>query len=205
MRMAEGGYDSREVGHVFFTHHHLDHNLDFFALMKANYLMGRKDMKVYGPAGTKDWVDAQLHAYPYLEGRFKLEIRELAGGEVRLGRDHIKVKPARHIEPSLAYRIDSTNASLVYSGDTEPCEGVRELIGDGVDMLIHECSLFEDVKGHTTPRQLADFLVGLPVERLVLTHFSPQVEGRESEAVEIVSKSFEGEIIVGEDLLVLEV
>lgn len=205
-RISRSGYHHTKISHVFFTHHHLDHDMDFLALLKANYLLGRKDMKVFGPEGNEEWVASLLGAYPYLRDRFEMEVEELQDGDViTIEKDIIEVRGVAHILPSLAYRIDSGGSSLVYSGDTEPCEGVRLLCERGVDVLIHECSSLESYEGHTSPKELGEFAETLPVKRLVLTHFSPEVEDHLPEIAEMVAESFHGEIILGYDLLKLEV
>jgi ribonuclease BN (tRNA processing enzyme) len=208
-RLSQSGIEHMKISCIFFTHHHLDHDSDFLPLIKANYLSGRKDMKIFGPMGTREWTNAQLKSYPYLEGRFELEIKELQKNDnATIGRDSVKTMPVKHIKSSLAYRIDSKDSSVVYSGDSEPCKGIRDLIGSGVDLLIHECSVLEssrEKKGHTTPEKLGEFIRGLNIKKLVLTHFSPDMEGHEFEIVKIISDRYGGEIVVGEDLLRVDV
>lgn len=205
--LAKAGYSPADITHVLFTHHHLDHDIDFLPLLKARLLFDKTGMKVYGPEGTEKWADALLGAYPYLEGRFELGIKELRDGEVlNIGSDRVECAAVSHPNGGIAYRIES-GASVVYSGDTEPCAGVKALIGDGTDILIHECSVPDssDIEGHTTPGSLGRFLEGAPVNKLVLTHLSPEVSLMEKEVVETIKRYFAGEIIVGEDLMSLEV
>jgi ribonuclease BN (tRNA processing enzyme) len=148
----------------------------------------------------------QLKSYPYLQGRFELDTKELQSMDVfNIGRDEIRVATTSHFEPSLAYRIDSKSSSVIFSGDTEPCEGIKKLIGDNVGVLIHECSSISKVSGHTNPKTLARFIKGLPVYKLILTHFSPEVESNMENIKDIVSTAFNGEIIFAEDLMKLEV
>ncbi|MEE8402336.1 MAG: MBL fold metallo-hydrolase, partial [Candidatus Hydrothermarchaeaceae archaeon] len=162
---------------------------------------------VYGPEGTKKWIDALFEAYPYLEGKLDLEVKELKDGEtVALGSDTITCASTFHSPDSIAYRIDSAS-SVVYSGDTEPCGGMKTLLGSGTDVLIHECSVLdssEHREGHTTPTALGEFLKNAPVKTLVLTHFSSEIPGHEGEIVEILKRYFTGKIVIGEDLLSLK-
>lgn len=205
--LAKAGYAPTDITHVFFTHHHLDHDMDFLPLLKARMILGNVGMKAYGPEGTKKWAGALLGAYPYLEGRFELEIKELGDGDaLDIGNDGIACASVSHPNDGVAYRIES-GASVVYSGDTEPCAGVRTLIGDGADLLIHECSVPDSlaVEGHTTPSSLGEFLEGAQVGTLVLTHLSPEIAGAEEEVIETIKRYFSGEVIIGEDLLSLEV
>lgn len=70
---------------------------------------------------------------------------------------------------------------VVYSGDTEPCEAVKEL-ARGADLLIHESTYgYEDKElaarsGHSTAREAAILARSAGVKALCLTHFSPRYE-----------------------------
>ena len=59
---------------------------------------------------------------------------------------------ARHVQPYLdsnAYRIEVGSSSVVYTGDTEPCNDVVEL-ARGTDVLVSMC-WDEDDNGKTVP------------------------------------------------------
>jgi ribonuclease BN (tRNA processing enzyme) len=199
-RLFQSGYSPLRISYVFFTHLHLDHNMDYLPLIKACYLMGKHETRIFGPKGTENWFKNLLRAYPYLKGRFKIELRELEDNEsISLEGDNVKCKEVVHLVPSLAYRLDSSGSSMVYSGDTEPCNGIKKLCKGGVDVLIHECSSFKRYEGHTTPGQLAEFMKGLKVRKLILTHLSPEIEGKEKEIVEAIN--FKGETIIAKDLM----
>jgi ribonuclease BN (tRNA processing enzyme) len=209
-RLAQSGHDSRDITHVFFTHHHLDHDSDFMALLKANWLKGRRELEVFGPKGTEKWLSSLLEAYPYMKGRSEIMVRELEDtAVVRVGEDVIEARNNKHALDGLAYRLTSSGKSMVYSGDTAPCKGVRELCKGGVELLIHECS-FPDKEGesyadHTTPEGLGRLLTGLPVKKLVITHFSPMAEEKLGEMKASLERYFKGEIIIGEDLMELKI
>lgn len=203
--LTKAGYSPTDITHIFFTHHHLDHDIDFFPILKARLLLGETEATAYGPEGTEKWINALFEAYPYLKGRFDLKVKELKDGEtLTIGNDRVRCASVCHAN-SIAYRIDS-KSSVVYSGDTEPCAGVKTLLGDGADVLIHECSVIDSyIEGHTTPKSLGEFLKDVQVKTLVLTHFSSEISGREGEIVEILKQYFAGEIVIGEDLLSVEV
>lgn len=204
--LPKAGYSPNDITHVFFSHLHLDHNIDFLPLLKARWILEENTVKLYGPKGSEKLVEALFGAYPYLEDVFELDIKELENGDVfYIEDDRISCGSACHSPESIAYRIES-EGSLIYSGDTQPCDGIKTLVGEGVDMLVHECSLFDSkIEGHTNVKSLGEFMKDLPVERLVLTHFSSEITGREGEVVEILKQYFSGEIVMGEDLLTLEI
>jgi ribonuclease BN (tRNA processing enzyme) len=208
-RIVQSGYDYLKVHTVFFTHHHLDHNSDFLALLKAQQLVAFDSgdevatMNVYGPAGTKHHIESLLGLYDYLT--VNVVITELVDGEsIRVGSCVVSVRAARHSVPSIAYRVQTPTSTLVYSGDTEPSQSVRELCHGDVDVLIHECSFpdaYASVSNHTTPARLRDLVYDLDIDRIVLTHLYPHVTGHEDAMVDVVKERFPGRVDVGYDLM----
>lgn len=60
-KMARMGLAATAVGHLFFTHHHFDHNADFpcFVLTRWDQSTGKEPaFTVYGPPPTQAFVDA---------------------------------------------------------------------------------------------------------------------------------------------------
>ena len=49
-RIAQAGYNHSDIDTVFFTHHHLDHDSDFIALVKANWLRNKNEINIYSRA-----------------------------------------------------------------------------------------------------------------------------------------------------------
>ena len=104
--------------------------------------------------------------------------------------------------PALAYRIETEEKVVVYSGDTEASSRVATLAANA-DLLIHECSFPEpfDVTNHSTPRKLGIVLRNMFVKRVVLTHLYPQAQGHEDEIAEQVIELCGAPTIVGWDLM----
>ena len=72
--------------------------------------------------------------------------------------------------------------AMAYALDTVPCPSAVEL-GRGVDALVHEAT-YEDARaalaherGHSTGVEAARIAAEAEAAALVLTHFSPSVEG----------------------------
>ena len=211
-RIGESGHDVMDVKHIFLTHHHLDHDSDFLSIYKARALAGKKNLNLYAPRGTEKWLTSLFNAYPYLEGRMELTRKKMGNGSrLKLDDCLIESRKTSHTRDSLAYRISTSKASIVYSGDTAPCDGIAQLCKNGVDLLIHECSLPdpenpEDMpQDHTTPEGLGSFVSGLPIKRLAVTHFSPKMRGSKVKLVEAISRYFHGEILLARDLLEIDV
>ena len=99
--------------------------------------------------------------------------------------------------------------TLVYSGDTRPCESILKASRDA-DLLIHDCSFSDEMADwaeesrHSTAGEVAALAKGAGVRRLVLTHIS----SRYTDDVEPIlddSKKIFKDVIVAEDLMEIEI
>jgi len=208
-RIVQSGYDYLKIATVFFTHHHLDHNSDFLALLKAQQLTSddlgikRQNVRVYGPEGTTDWLNTLLSCYRYID--VEVDVEELCDGDViRVGSSVVTARKSIHSLPSLAYRMKTPTSTFVYSGDTEPSEAIKELCHGNVDVLVHECSFpdeFSYITNHTTPAKLRDLIFDRDIERIVLTHLYPHTVGHENAMIETIKEKFKGRVDVGYDLM----
>jgi len=110
--------------------------------------------------------------------------------------------------PALGYRIEEHTSqgirTLAYTGDTDLCDGLREMARD-VDLLLCECSFPDEMKlpGHLTPSEIGGLAAECDVSRVVLTHLYPPCDPMQ--AAETIRMLFDGEVIPGEDLMRVEV
>ena len=113
-----------------------------------------------------------------------------------------------HIEP-YAFRLETAEGTLVYSGDTGPCDAIEEL-SEGADMLIHMCyfvsgSFMKPGQRLTSSGHLeaAHTAAKAGVKTLVTTHFTPQMDafGVKEKCLAEMREIFDGRIIWGEDLM----
>jgi ribonuclease BN (tRNA processing enzyme) len=202
LRLTDAGISMQDLDTVVLTHLHLDHSADILALANARYLMQLPGLEVYGPTGTAQWLQALQSAYPYLE-KMEVHVHELSPMDaISLKGCDIFAEEARHSVTALAYRVDSEDKVVVYSGDTEPSTRVAAL-AEGADLLIHECSFPEpfDVTNHTTPKKLSSLLKN--VGRVVLTHFYPEAQGHEDEMAQDVEASTGIFVEAGYDLQII--
>jgi ribonuclease BN (tRNA processing enzyme) len=120
---------------------------------------------------------------------------------------------AKHHEPylhSLAYRVEWEEKVIVFSGDTLPCQSVEEL-AQGDDTLVVTCANHQEVQD-SGPSSIfgtldaARLARDAGVKRLVLAHTFPPLErlGSKERAISDVARIFEGEIIFGEELMILD-
>lgn len=133
--------------------------------------------------------------------------------------------PHGAVFPSFAYRFDGPDGSIVVSGDTVPSANVVTL-AQGADVLVHE--VFADdvdepereggdawesdqrlhhlLTSHTPVSEVGKVAARAGVRRLVLTHFIPGDDALPDEYwIERVRRDFDGDVVVGHDLMELTI
>jgi ribonuclease BN (tRNA processing enzyme) len=128
------------------------------------------------------------------------------------------------VVPSFAYRFDSASGSVVISGDTRYSENLIAL-AKGADVLVHEVMLVEGVERlvsnvrnasdlkrsiiahHTSAEDVGRVAAAARVKKLVLSHFVPAEDAELPERawIEPIRRHYDGPIIVGTDLLSIDV
>ncbi|RLI75409.1 MBL fold metallo-hydrolase [Archaeoglobales archaeon] len=193
LRLEEVGIDVRELDAILVTHNHLDHNGDLLAILKARWLLDSDKITIYGPKGTKQFLDNLLNAYNYLDGKMKYEVFE--NEEFQVNEFEIKTIKTYHSISSQAYVI---NDEVVISGDTR---AFKELMEVDCKVLIHELSLpFKyDAIDHTTPENLFENLKYCKAEKIYLTHMYPMAYEIKNEILDYLEQSGK-EILIAEDL-----
>ena len=80
---------------------------------------------------------------------------------------------------SLGFLLEGDGKRIFFTGDTSPCDAVREGAA-GVDLLIHEAMYFPPDSGHyrshTHPRQAGEVAKQAGARHLVLTHLQPKMD-----------------------------
>ena len=104
---------------------------------------------------------------------------------------------------SLAYRIDSDEGSIVFSGDTRPCDSLTELAKD-VDLLVMECIRLKDDPAHEVAGDYETSTVGAGqtatdagAKKMLLVHQSLSLEEPEAhtQAIGEVRSAYDGPTI----------
>lgn len=99
--------------------------------------------------------------------------------------------------------------TVVYSGDTRPCESILEASRDA-DLLIHDCSFSDEMtdwaeeSGHSTAGEVAALAKEARVRRLILTHISSRYTDDVEPILNDSIKIFKN-VVVAEDLMEVEV
>lgn len=142
--------------------------------------------------------------------------KDVGPGKVFQGRDwEVSAAPAEHVQPwldSLAYRVDTPEGSVVFTGDTQPCRSVIELARDA-DMMLCMCWDDQDVmkdsgeaSGQCGTTGAAEMAQEAGVKKLVLVHMGPNLSAQApyQNANSTMQRIYQGEIIFSEELLRIE-
>jgi len=176
----QAAVDLDTVDAVWLSHLHADHCADMCAFYVARrYGRGHRTdpVVVLGPAGTAEHLD-RAYGGPG-DGaamRAVFSFATVGPDPVRLGPFTLTAAAGAHPVTAHAVRVEADGRSLVYTGDTGPCDAVT-VLARGADLLLAEASLREDepvvpdlhLSGSLAGRLAADASVG----RLVVTHVPP--------------------------------
>lgn len=142
----------------------------------------------------------------------KPDVREIAPDD-RIEGDGwtLRVATASHVQPYLdcyAYRIDSPEGSICYSGDSGGVPPELIKLAHGADVLIHMNHYFSGTEPTDIYRavcgnheDVAQVAAQAGVKTLVLTHFLEQIDqpAMREHIIREVAKTFHGHIVWGED------
>ena len=250
-RIAQAGVELREIGMIFITHHHDDHTAGVGTLMSAAWDRQRtKPIHVYGPPRTEELVKAAVQYFTISAeiriadgGRTVPIARVFFGYDVGTGTiyedENIKVTavenshfafhegPAAGKHKSYAYRFETPDRVIVFTGDTGPSDAVTEL-AKGADLLVTETCSCEDRKqamvhdgrwqamtpaeqvgimrqatqGHMTLEIIGKMAARARVKTVVLSHLTQRFGSDDyTPWADEVKKYFSGQVLVAEDLM----
>ena len=128
------GVDPGRIENLLFTHHHADHNADYWSFAVGGWGNpgGRRALNLVGPAGTKNLHQITLDIYrkdldyridvvgfPGKGMRSNVRIRELSGPGESFELDGVRITTLAvpHTIETYAYRFDAGGQSVVVSGD----------------------------------------------------------------------------------------
>ena len=252
-RLTRFGANFRSIEDIFITHPHSDHTGGLGALMSVIYDANRvKPVEIYGPPGT----EASVHGLKeFIAVNSDIRISDgtkvvpsdkvFGGHDVGVGvvfQDaNIKVTAIEnthfHFQPgspgygkdkSYAYRFDTPDRSMVFTGDTGPSDAVSTL-AKGADMLVSEVTNSIDeykemqikigrwqlltpeqqagairhmTQEHVTPDEVGKMAARAGVKTVVLTHLSATADPKDDykRLIGEVKTQFSGQVLVANDL-----
>jgi ribonuclease BN (tRNA processing enzyme) len=212
-RMAMLGIDWQSITHLCITHFHNDHIGDvpalFFAWRHGILPARSAPLTVFGPKGTKKKLDQLAKAFGEHISKpgFPLTVDEIGPDERRLLGDvvHITADNMKHTPEAIGFRIETSNVSLGYTGDTGE-SGEAAAFFHRVDTLLMECSLPDELgfPMHLTPTTAARMANIASPKRVVLTHAYPQLD-RDALPQLMRDAGWLGETVIAQDGMMLEV
>jgi ribonuclease Z len=232
MRLAAIGNPWKFLDAVFITHLHSDHIDGLPDLFHSAWEFGSgTPFKLYGPEGMRGVAEGILQFYgPDIlirrdlteklppEGA-KISTQEIKEGivyeipgEVRVTAFLVDHPP---VTPAFGYRFDAGNQSIVISGDTKSSANLIRYAAEA-DILVHEAYLGGNASSgtegkqrwtirdyHTSAKEAGEIAQKAKVKMLVMTHLIP-ADATEQDFLKEASKEFSGKIMVGRDLMHIE-
>lgn len=245
-QLVRAKVDPSAVNYLFFTHHHFDHNVDYAHFVLASWIVSRKNpLNVYGPKGTEALTETlfekafindikcrvDLVNYKVSEG-LNMRVQDI-DEDFTLEKESWRLTSVRvdHFDwwgdnYTLGYRLEARGKSIVFSGDTAPCDSLIRLAKDA-DILVQEVfwapelvttatlpgrhrkypssnpADFATPRKHTLPEEAGKIAKAAGVKKMVLTHFFSDTNL--GEMTESVRRDYPGEIILAADLMEIQV
>jgi ribonuclease Z len=175
---------------------------------------GEYEIRTFATEHRTDTIGYQLVEHDRL-GRFDPEAARAAGvpegpfwGKLHRGMT-VTLSDGRSVTPEGIVGPPRPGRTVVYSGDTRPCQGVL-LASHGADLLVHEATFGTDERerametGHSTAAEAAELAREAGVRRLVLTHISARYSREAPELLAEAAAIFP-EVTIARDGVTVEV
>jgi len=181
-----------QIDHVFVTHSHLDHVTSLPFLLDTVSPFRDRPVTLYATRATLDILRTHLFNWKLWPDfsvipdstRPALRFQSMEVGEtVELNGRYITALPAVHVVPAVGYRLDSGEASLVYTGDTTTNDALWIEVNriPNLRHLIIETALSDRerdlavISKHLCPALLADELAKLALTpEVYISHLKPR-------------------------------
>jgi len=229
LRFGESGARMSQLEVILFTHFHVDHSVDFPALIKSSWFEDRKrPLPIYGPPGnefmpsTTEFVGdffGDKGAFGYLsglfvpgeEGSYKIvphNVEASSDPKAVFRYEDLVASAVRVIHggvPALAWRVEIRGKSIVFSGDTNgEGEGLVRLAANA-DLFIAHNAVPEGVTGlerrlHMPPSVIGEMAEKAHLKKLVLSHRMLRTLGKEEQTLAEIKKRYAGPVTFANDL-----
>lgn len=206
--------DYSALGAVAITHMHADHFLDLIPLrygLVYGPLQRDDRLPLYLPPGGEAILRRLCAAFAseggpdFLDAAFKI-FKYDANDELKVGALTLSFAAAKHYVNAYAVRVECGGASLVYSGDTAPCDSVVQLATEA-DVFLCEATLgFEsenEPRGHSSAAEAGEMARRACARRLALTHYGSTFDPEA--LVAAARETFDGPIVAADDGLAIDV
>lgn len=234
-RLTEAGVRVAAVDALLITHLHSDHVVDLWQVLVSGWHQGRqRPLRVIAPPGFGRYVATIEAAWePERAQRLAFERRPNPDGfafaveeiephaRLTIGDIEVEAVPVDHrpVEPAYGFVLRGGGAVAALSGDTRPCAALIEA-ARGCDLLVHEVfahAAMPPVPGvrdpatisavasyHTLSTDVGEVARAAGAGMLALTHIVPP-DVDPALLLADARRQFAGPIVVGEDLLAIDV
>jgi ribonuclease Z len=234
-RLTAAGAGANGLTALLLTHLHSDHIADLGDVIITRWVTtftpDQPPLPIIGPPGTAEVVEATLKAFGFdigyriahhadLTAPPPVEVHEHTEGVV-WDRDGVQIRVAptdhRPVTPTIGFRVEHADASVVLAGDTVPCASLDELAA-GAGALVHtvirkdlvEAMPLQRIRDicdyHSSVEQAAETAARAGVGILILTHYVPGIApGQEDDWRALAATAFDRQIELGDDLHRVEV
>jgi ribonuclease Z len=223
--------EAENITHAFLTHLHSDHTVGLPDLVLTPWVMGRDEpLQLWGPEGIVAMTQHVLEAYrediryrtygqePANDRGWRVEAHAIKKEGVVFKDENVTVEafPVAHGSwpNAWGFRFTTADKVIVVSGDTRPSENIVKY-AQGADILVHEVYSDEKYKAkpqewkqyhaahHTSSLELGEIAAKAKPKLLVLYHILFW-GASEEELLSEIAQVWDGQVIVGRDLLVIE-
>jgi ribonuclease Z len=228
MRAAAVGVAAGMIDAVLITHLHSDHITDLNDVITSRWVtsFAPSPLVVIGPPGVQEVVEGivamlrndvcyRLDHHADLTWEPPVEVHEVGAG-VAFKNDDVTVTVGqtdhRPVAPSIGFRVEHGEHSVVVAGDTVPCETLDALCA-GTDAVVHTVlrkdlladapiqRLRDVVDYHSSVEEAAQTATTAGASTLILTHYVPALTAAdEPDWRSRAAAHFAGRIELGDDL-----
>ncbi len=165
--LLRSGRLPKDITHLFFTHYHTDHMMDYARLVHAAWDEGAPPLKVFGPAPLKDITEGFFGRNGVLNNDLRARTELAQSQQIWVARGGVLPRPwpapkvteiepgfeyqgngwrlssaqATHAQPileCLGFSVEAAGRKFVYSGDSGINPQITELCREA-DLLLHWC------------------------------------------------------------------
>tara|TARA_B100001057_G_scaffold79721_1_gene74877 strand:- start:993 stop:1907 length:915 start_codon:yes stop_codon:yes gene_type:complete len=231
IRLNQSNILPNEIHNIFFTHLHSDHILGFADILMTGWVYHRKSpLNIYGPKGTKNFIDNTLKAFnedinvrskaperldkknlksniTIIEDGYKINKNGLT-----IEAFSVKHEPFTH---AFGFKIFNDKYCMLISGDTTYTENVIRK-AKNCDLLIHEIAhasehtlkKFPKAKGvisyHTDISQLSQIVNKVKPRLTVLNHVLSLDGSSDDEILKHLKKYTNHDVLIAKDLMTID-
>jgi ribonuclease BN (tRNA processing enzyme) len=232
LNFEKSGADFNNLQAILLSHLHVDHSAALPVYIKGGFFTGREqNLPLFGPdtggvfPSTINFTkalfsDQQNSAYKYLA-----DFIEKKPSSLFLLKAH-NVSPKNRIWsktlnaqitlsainvnhgaiPALAWRVDSGQCSVTFSGDMNGSSGNLPKLAKNTDVLIAHNAIPEGAGKipkylHMTATTIGKLAKASKIHKLVLSHFMYKTAGIKDVSSLAIAKNYSGQIVLAKDLM----